>query len=89
MQIFTRPRAASQTISRLSTELPAMWPRVKHWARAKARRAHPFMLICALFFAAFATTIVLRLMIFLAYVAVHQALWTKSSSVLKEMRHET
>ena len=30
MQIFTRPRAASQTRSRLSTELSAMWPRVKH-----------------------------------------------------------
>jgi hypothetical protein len=77
MSINSHLPAASRTATSLSSEAaaPAMAsPRVKRWSHATANRARPFALALALFATAFTATIVLRLILALAYLTIHSAL---------------
>jgi hypothetical protein len=77
MSINAHPPAASRTVTSLSSESAApatAWPRVKGWSHATANRARPFALALALFATAFTATIVLRLILALAYLTIRSAL---------------
>ncbi len=77
MSINSHLPAASRTANSLSSESAApdaAWPRVKQWSHATAKRARPFALVLALFATAFTATIVLRLILALAYLSIHSAL---------------
>ena len=77
MSINSHIPAASRTATSLSSEsaTPATaWLRVKRWSHATAKRARPFALMLALFATAFTATIVLRLILALAYLSIHSAL---------------
>ena len=66
---------ADRTLLASETAAPATaWRRVKRWSRATANRARPFALVLALFATAFTATIVLRLILALAYLSIHSAL---------------
>lgn len=77
MSINSRPSAASRTATSISSESVASampWHRRMRWAHATANRARPFALALALFATAFTATIVLRLIVALAYLTVHSTL---------------
>ena len=77
MSINSHLPAASRPATSLSSESatpPTAWPRVKRWSRATANRARPSALVLALFATAFTATIVLRLVLALAYLTIHSAL---------------
>ena len=77
MSINSHLPAASRTTNSLSSEsatAATAWPRVKRWGHATANRARPFALVLALFATAFTATIVLRLILALAYLSIYSAL---------------
>ena len=77
MSINPHLPAGSPTATLLASETAApatAWRRVKRWSRATANRARPFALVLALFATAFTATIVLRLILALAYLSIHSAL---------------
>ena len=68
MSITSRPNAFTQIINRpssRSSDLSAMWLSMLRWTVAIAKRAYPIALVFALFGAALAATIALRLAIWL------------------------
>jgi len=77
MSINSHLPAGSRSAISLSSESAApaaAWPRVKRWSHATANRARPFALTLALFATAFTATIVLRLILALAYLSIYSAL---------------
>ena len=70
MHILSRPRSAPRTLAATSPNSAALWPRVKQWARAIVTRTRGFALVLSIFVTAFAATVVLRIIIWLAVLAI-------------------